>query len=107
MSVSYYVYYRVSPDCYASAQAAVARIFSELRSEFGIAGRLARRREEPDTWMEIYEDVSDAESFSEGLELAARRHGIADCLSKNSGRTTEVFVPIGMTVPPTDKSVSE
>lgn len=94
MPVSYYVYYRVSPARRGAAESAVAELFSELHEAQGVVGRLACRRDDPDTWMEIYEDVGEPQAFCSALEQAVLKGGINDCLMPGSTRMTEIFVPM-------------
>ena len=94
MSVSYYVYYRVSPALHVAARKAVATMFLELRDTQAIHGRLACRHDDPDTWMEIYEGVGDAQEFGDALIQAARNCAIDACLVPGATRATEIFVPM-------------
>lgn len=94
MSASYYVYYRVSPSSHAAARQAVAALFLNLRKSLGIVGRLARRRDDPHTWMEIYEGVGDTQIFGDALEQAARECAIDACLQTGAVRMIEIFVPM-------------
>ena len=94
MSVSYYVYYRVSPARHDAARQDVAAMFLNLRETQGIDGRLACRRDDPDTWMEIYEGVGDEVAFGSALEQAARHCGIDACLKPGAARKTEIFMPL-------------
>lgn len=97
MTTHYYVYYRVAAGDDSRLQSAVVRMQEALRAETGIAGRLLRRRDDPDTWMEIYENVSDAERFEAALAAAAAREGL-DALAP-SGRVVERFVPVDPLAP--------
>ncbi len=92
MAVSYYVYYRISPARHAVARQAVAAMFRELRDTQAIHGRLACRRDDPDTWMEIYEGVGDTQVFDDALNQAVRNCGIDACLEPDAARATEIFV---------------
>lgn len=94
MPASYYVYYRVSQTSHAAARQAVATLFLKLRQSQGIVGRLARRRDDPHTWMEIYEGVSDTQAFGDALEQAARDCAIDACLQPGAARMIEIFVPM-------------
>ena len=107
MSVSYYVYYRVSPARHDAAREAVAAMFLNLRETQGIVGRLACRRDDPDTWMEIYEGVSDEVAFGSALEQAARDCGIDACLKPGTARKTEIFMPLNRDRSTASRSAAE
>ncbi len=92
MKLSYYVYYRVPAENAARARAAVGAMQRELSEIAGIGGRLLRRRDDETTWMEIYENVADAERFEAELGALAERHGLAALLAPGSARKREVFL---------------
>jgi hypothetical protein len=107
MSVSYYVYYRVSPARHDAARQAVAAMFLNLHETQGIVGRLACRRDDPDTWMEIYEGVGDEVAFGNALEQAARHCAIDACLQSGAARKTEIFMPLNMDRSTASRSAAE
>jgi hypothetical protein len=86
---SYFVWYRIAADP-ANARAIVERLLRAVRRQTGVQGRiLARTDAGPATWMEIYEDVSDARAFEAALDASVAitgAHAIAD-----GGRHTERF----------------
>lgn len=89
MSVSYYIYYRVAkPDL---ASALVRNIQTSLRSSTGIAGRLLRRRDDPATWMEIYEGVEQATQFESCLNSVVQAADFGAVLERGAVRTMECF----------------
>jgi len=92
VKLSYYVYYRVPAENAARARAAVGAMQRELSEIAGIGGRLLRRRDDETTWMEIYENVADAERFEAELGALAERHGLAALLAPGSARKREVFL---------------
>jgi len=76
---SYYVYYRVQADRVASLQDEVRHLFRVVEEATGVRGRWLRRRDEPATYMEVYEDVRDEAAFEallgrESAELGLERH---------------------------------
>lgn len=89
---SCYVYYRVLPTQASQVLAAVTAVMDELRDRTGIAGRLTRRRDDADMWMEIYDGIADSVAFERELSAALSRHGMAHWLAGDA-RKTEVFVP--------------
>jgi hypothetical protein len=92
VTTHYYVYYRVDAAQEARLRAVVERMQAALRSETGIAGRLLRRRDDAQTWMEIYENVDDSTRFEVALNAAISHAGLDALLP--AGRVVERFVPI-------------
>lgn len=91
MSLSLFVYYRVSaPD--STVRARVDALQSDVFAATGVRGRLLRRRDDPTTWMEIYEPVADAVAFEQSLDAALARHGFSALLAAGDVRHTERFV---------------
>ena len=73
---SYYIYYRVQADRVASLQDEVRQLFRVVEAATGVRGRWMRRREEPTTCMEVYEDVRDEQAFEALLEREAAKLGL-------------------------------
>lgn len=76
---SYYVYYRVDASRRASLRADVERLFGAVERATGVRGRWMRRRDEPGTYMEVYEGVRDDAAFEallarEAAGLGLERH---------------------------------
>jgi hypothetical protein len=76
--LNYYVYYRIEPERVDELRRFVDVLFSVVEKQFGIRGRLMRRRDDPTTYMEVYEDVKDERGFEallerEGAELGVQR----------------------------------
>ena len=89
-----YVYYQVPKDNLASVRRAVMALLSEVQASTGVLGRLARRRDDPATWMEIYEGIVDLESFERALQETAQGHEL-NALLAPSRRHTEIFIAAG------------
>ena len=75
--MNYYVYYRVSPDRIGALRRLVEALFSRIEKECGVRGRWMHRRDDPTTYMEVYEGVKDERAFealleSEGAKLGAQ-----------------------------------
>ena len=92
MSISCYVYYRVPAGQRTQARQAVAAMFEDLRKRMDVSCRLARRRDDPSTWMEIYERFRDIAEFERELEAGTERHGLKAFVDPGSARKTEIFV---------------
>jgi hypothetical protein len=91
VSVSYYVYYRVPAANAARARDAVGALQRALSEATGISGRLLRRRDDETTWMEIYENVTDADRFEATLAELAEKHGVPALIAPGSSRKQEIF----------------
>ena len=60
---NYYVYYRVDAAGIDSIRSSVQKIFATVKAKTGIQGRWLRRRDDPTTYMEVYEGVADDAAF--------------------------------------------
>jgi hypothetical protein len=89
LSLSYYIYYRVAQP--APARMLVRDIQSALKSRTGIDGRLLRKRDDPSTWMEIYEGVGDNDAFEKCLAAAVQATNFAAVLVTDGVRHMECF----------------
>lgn len=70
--MNYYVYYKVDVARLAEARAAVEKLFAAVEHDYGVRGRWMRRRDDPATYMEVYEDVGNEKLFEDILRKAAR-----------------------------------
>ena len=66
-----YVYYRLAGDPRGGRARAVAALLADVEARTGVGGRLLVRRDDPRTWMEVYEPVARAG----GLRARARGRG--------------------------------
>ena len=57
-SASFYVYYKVEAARLTELRSAVQAMFATLQRECGVRGRWLHRRDDPATYMEVYEGVS-------------------------------------------------
>lgn len=73
---SYYVYYRVEPDKLPALRERIEQILSTVEGATGVRGRWMRRRDEPSTYMEVYEDVADERAFEALLERESAPLGL-------------------------------
>jgi len=72
----YYVYYKISPEQVAPLRAAVQTLFKTLERQCGVRGRWMHRRDDPTTYMEVYEEVKDAAAFEALLEREGAKLGV-------------------------------
>jgi hypothetical protein len=80
----YYVYYKVDEP--GSLRPRVERLFERIKAQTSIQGRWLRRRDDPATYMEVYEGVSDEKAFEAALERESAGFGPA--------RRTETFIDV-------------
>lgn len=92
-----YIYYQLEQEHIATARRAVEYLFSRAHP-FCHSTRLMQREwhaDNPDnllTWMEIYEDVSDAEGLQECLQRALPESGLLPVIQGQ--RHIECFLPL-------------
>ena len=92
MHTHYYIWYRIAGDV-GAARAAVDALLRDVFTNAGVSGRLLVRRDDPRTWMEVYENVAQAARFEEVLTGAAIRHDLAR-FAENGKRHFEPFVGV-------------
>jgi hypothetical protein len=85
----YYIWYRLEGDG-AQAHKAVAAMLQDMFVHAGVSGRVLVRRDDPRTWMEVYENIADTRLFEEKLHAAELRHEAASFTA--DGRHREAFV---------------
>jgi len=73
---NYYVYYRVDAASVDSIRSCVEKIFEEVKAKTGIQGRWLRRRDDPATYMEVYEGVADEAAFEASLARESAGFGV-------------------------------
>jgi len=86
----YYIWYRVHGDV-GSARHAVDAMLADVFLRSGVQGRVLVRRDDPRTWMEIYEHVADTLLFEDELARAVARHGAAEH-AEGHARHVEAFM---------------
>lgn len=89
---SYFVYYKVRPERLEELCDRVRALFAAVERDTGVRGHWMRRRDDPETYMEVYEGVAEASAFEVVLEREVRRVGFAECLPAGGARRTEIFV---------------
>lgn len=67
-------------------------LFEDIHATAGISGRLARRLDDPTTWMEIYQPVAHIDHFQLLLESRAHAHQLHLLLATDSRRNIEIFL---------------
>ena len=74
--MNYYVYYKVEPELLALLRSAVEELFGKIEKQTGVRGRWMHRRDDPLTYMEVYEDVKDEKAFEALLEREGAKLGV-------------------------------
>ena len=75
--MNYYVYYKVPPDRLDEIRGGVESLFSEIEKKTGVRGRWMHRRDDPTTYMEVYEGIQDERGFEALLEREGAKLGLA------------------------------
>jgi hypothetical protein len=84
--LNYYVYYKLDPARMPLAHAFIKELFQIVKKEFDVHGRWMRRRDDPSTYMEVYEGVEDGAAFEALLQLEGVKLGVP--------RRLEIFSPV-------------
>jgi len=98
VSANYYVWYTVERDDAHELEQAVRSMQARLACRTGVVGRLLKRREAPDTWMEVYEKVTDPGAFEPALASLVDQYDIEVRLRDR--RHTECFVEPAVSMAP-------
>jgi hypothetical protein len=73
---SYYIYYRVEAGRLPGLRADIERLLGAVERATGVRGRWMCRRDKPDTYMEVYENVADDAAFEALIEREAAGLGL-------------------------------
>ena len=74
--MNYYVYYKVTLDRVEQVRPFVHALFDAVEKQCGVRGRWMHRRDDPSTYMEVYEDVKDEAAFEALLEREGAKLGV-------------------------------
>lgn len=94
MALTCYVYYKVRPGAETLARELALAMLAAVERELGIAGRLLRRRDDPATWMEVYEGAADDGRIEACLASGAERLEFTQVLQAGTARRMEMFRPL-------------
>jgi hypothetical protein len=89
---NYYVYYRIDPAQLGKLGIEITKLFRKVEKESGVRGRWMRRRDEPTTYMEVYEGVRDADAFDALLQGQCERLALQRFLAPGAVRRREIFI---------------
>ncbi|HET7364615.1 MAG TPA: DUF4936 family protein [Burkholderiales bacterium] len=70
------MYYKVDLARLAELRAGVERLFALIERECGVRGRWLHRRDDPTTYMEVYEGVKAEPAFERLLEREGAKLGV-------------------------------
>ena len=74
--MNYYVYYKLEGERLPLIRPLVDELFEKIKRQFGVTGRWMRRRDDPTTYMEVYENVKDEAGFEALLEREGAKLGV-------------------------------
>ena len=74
--MNYYVYYKIESARLVALRALVTALFDEIEKQTGVRGRWMHRRDDPLTYMEVYEGVMDEKAFEALLEREGAKLGV-------------------------------
>lgn len=89
MLAHYYIYYKVRSDD-LETEHQIRSMQARLACRSGHDGKLLKRRDDPLTWMEIYEQVKDSTAFEQHLARVVAEFDVAMFI--NGNRVTECFM---------------
>jgi hypothetical protein len=87
-----YSYYRADPAHRDALRGAVETLFQTVSQTYGIEGRWMRRKDDPDTFMEIYTGTADVEALAQFVREQCERLGFRRLLADSGVRHDELFV---------------
>ena len=89
--MNYYIYYKVPPERVSALRPMVEHLFSTVEKRLGVRGRWMRRRDDPETYMEVYENVDDQAHFEWELADIADKLKVKEFLEPDTTRHCECF----------------
>lgn len=91
--VSYFVYFRIQANADRDdARRRIGEMQRRLAESLGVTCRLLCRRDDDRTWMEVYEAVTDANTFEVALQQEVDAANIQNLIEPGSARHIERFV---------------
>ena len=74
--MNYYVYYKVDAARLPDLRRRIESLFKLVEQQTGVRGRWMHRRDDPSTYMEVYEGVKDEAAFESLLEREGAKLGV-------------------------------
>jgi len=91
---SLYSYYRIDPARRAALRGAVEALFRAVAQAHGVAGRWMQRKDDAQTFMEVYGDSADVEALAAFVRQECERTGFRQLLADAAVRHDEIFVDV-------------
>jgi uncharacterized small protein (DUF1192 family) len=91
-SGSLYSYYRADPARREALRSAVEALFHAVAQTHGIQGRWMHRKDDPETFMEVYDGSADLEALVAFIRQECERTGFRQLLADAGARHDEIFV---------------
>lgn len=92
MPIDYYIYYRTDPAAHDLLLLELRRLQAALADRTGVCGRILRRADGGETWMEIYAGIEQPDVFELALQSLVDEHRLERFLAPGERRHTERFV---------------
>ena len=93
---SYYVYFRIRHEVdHDDARQRIRAMQLRITERTGVPSRLMSRLDDADTWMEVYEPVTDHLAFEAALQAEVDSAGFQSLIEPGSARHVERFTDIG------------
>jgi quinol monooxygenase YgiN len=89
---SLYSYYRVDPARRDALRSAVEALFQAVAQAHGVQGRWMHRKDDPETFMEVYDNSEDVEALAAFIRQECERTGFRQLLADAGARHDEIFV---------------
>ncbi len=74
--MNYYIYYKVTPERVQELRSRIDALLQAVEAHCGVRGRLMHRRDDPSTYLEVYEGVKDESAFEALLEREGAKLGV-------------------------------
>ena len=74
--MNYYIYYKVDLSRLNEVRGQVERLFETIEKQCGVRGRWMHRRDDPTTYMEVYEGVKEERAFEALVEREGAKLGV-------------------------------
>ncbi|WP_051078244.1 DUF4936 family protein [Leeia oryzae] len=84
-----YVYYRIQPAMHADGRQMVAQLLQQM-APYCERMQLAHRVDDPDTWMEVYENIGDRAEFSRIMASCLQTMNLESCLVTIPGKAARM-----------------
>ena len=91
MSVSCFVYYRVSAGSTTQASVAVRNAIAQIQVLTSVRARLMTKTSDPLVWMEVYEGIKNQPAFLSAMRECVEAANLERWLDGDRQRHVEIF----------------